>query len=84
MSPFLFSVFIDDVLINLHQSKLGCHINLMCFNSFMFADDLILLAISVCDMQKMVELCKTELDWLDMRINTDKSSCIRIGKRFNV
>ena len=39
----------------------------MSFNSFMYADDLILLSISVCDLQNMINLCKLELDWLDMR-----------------
>jgi hypothetical protein len=34
-------------------------------------------------MQKMVDIVKTELDWLDMSINIQKSVCLRIGRRFN-
>ena len=48
----------------------------------MYADDLLLLSISVCDLQHMVNICKSELDWLDMMINVKKSACLRIGKRF--
>jgi hypothetical protein len=50
----------------------------------LYADDLLLLSISVCDMQKMIDICKNELDSLDMSINIRKSVCLRIGKRFNV
>jgi len=49
----------------------------------MYADDLLLLSISTCDMQNMINICKTELDWLDMHINLDKTKCIRIGRRHN-
>jgi len=49
----------------------------------MYADDLLLLSISICDMQNMINICKTELDWLDMHINLGKTKCIRIGKRHN-
>jgi hypothetical protein len=56
----------------------------MCSNAFMYADDLLLLALSVGELQKMIEICKTELDWLDMSINAKKSGCIRIGPQFNV
>ena len=33
---------------------------------------------------EIIDICKTELDWLDMRINVRKSTCIRVGNRFNV
>ena len=49
----------------------------------MYADDLLMLAISVSDMQKMINICKVELDFLDMKINVKKSSFLRIGKRNN-
>ena len=82
LSPVLFAVYVNDVILNLHKSGLGCHIKNLCFNAFMYADDLLLLSISVCDLQQMINICKTELDWLDMVINVNKSACLRIGKRF--
>ena len=77
-------MFIDDLLIKLQQSKLGCYIHNYCLNALMFADDLFLLSISVSELQQMVLICKNELDLLDMTVNTNKSMCMRIGKRFNV
>jgi len=82
-SPILFSVFIDDVLSKLEELNCGCFIKNMCLNSFMYADDLILLSISVRDMLNMLEVCKEELSWLDMRLNISKSSAIRIGERWD-
>src|SRR5258708_2828519 len=81
-SPALFSLFINDVIVKLEQSGLGCFINNMCFNAAMFADDLLMLAISVVDLQAMLNICANELSWLDMKLNVTKSACLRVGPRF--
>ena len=54
------------------------------FNSFMYADDLILLSISVGDLQKLINICRVTLTSLDLSINVNKCNCIRIGPRFKV
>ena len=81
ISPALFSV--DDVLVKLEKSGLGCQIHNLYFNAFMYADDLLLLSISLSDLQNMINICNAEFDWLDMSVNSDKSSCVRVGKRFD-
>jgi hypothetical protein len=83
LSPLLFAVCIDDISGLLANSSLCCHIN-VCFNSFLYAVDLLLLSISVLDMQKMIDIVKNELDWIDLSINVKKSVCLRIGKRFKM
>lgn len=82
-SPYLFAVYIDDVITKLQKSALGCHIYNVCFNAFVYADDILLASISIMDLQRMIDICKDELDWLDMSMNIKKSMCMRIGKRFN-
>jgi len=79
-SPTLFAIFINDVLVKLNYSGLGCFIHSLCFNVFMYADDIILLFISVDDMQKMLNICNVEFKSLDMSVNTNKSVCMRVGK----
>jgi hypothetical protein len=69
LSPTLFAVYINDVIERLRVSKLGCHIRYVCFNAFMFADDLLLASISLCDLIQMLSICKAEFDWLDMSVN---------------
>src|SRR6266568_288997 len=82
-SPVLFSIFIDDVLCKLEDTNCGCFINNFCLNSLLYADDLILLAISLHDMHKLLEVCRAELEWSDMRLNIEKSSAIRVGGGWN-
>jgi len=50
----------------------------------MYADDLILLAISVSELQALFNLCSVIFDSLDLPINAAKSHCLRIGPRFNI
>ena len=84
LSPALFSVYVDSILNRLHSLNIGCHIHYENFNSMMYADDLILCSITLRDMQLLVNACSDELLLLDMKINTNKSCCLRIGNRFNV
>jgi len=83
LSPILFSIYMDDLLNRLKDSGLGCFISGECCNSLMYADDLILVAISLCDMQKMVNMCLGVLEDVEMMINGSKTVGIRIGGRFD-
>jgi exonuclease III len=83
LSPALFGIFVDGLLTKLRKSGLGCHIKGLCLNSIMYADDLILLSISVTQMQQMIDLCSNMLDDCDLQLNNDKSVCLRIGPRHN-
>ena len=69
---------INDINVKLQQSSLGCHIHFRCFKAFIYADDLLLLSLTVKDLQKMVDICESELDWLDMKISAKNSVFIRI------
>ena len=66
LSPLLFAVFVDDLLIKLRESSLGCHIKGICLNAVMYADDLPLMSISVCHLQRMAELCLDEFNKIDV------------------
>ena len=83
LSPLLFSCYVNILLDKLELSGLGCYVNKQCLNSFMYADDLILLSTSVADLQKLINLCSDALVELDLIINTEKSHCMRIGPRYN-
>ena len=45
-SAILFAVYIDELLVVLRQSRLGCHINGVFFGALVFADDILLLSAS--------------------------------------
>jgi hypothetical protein len=84
LSPFLFAVFVDNLLDKLNCCSFGCHINRICYNALMYADDLLLLAISVSVLQKLVNICIIEFNNLDLQINCKKTCCLRVGKRHNI
>ena len=54
------------------------------FNAIMYADDLLLLSISLRDLQLMVDLCNKEFKAIGLSLNTAKSACLRIGPCHNV
>ena len=76
LSPFLFAIYVDDIPV----------LRSLLPRSFLvlYADDLLLIAPSVSELQELFDACVIELSWLDMNINEKKSCCIRIGPRWDV
>jgi hypothetical protein len=83
LSPQFFIAYVDKVLVKLTRNNLGCHVHGVFVGAIMYADDLLISAISVCELQKMINLCLVELANLDMIVNVNKTMCIRIGRRCN-
>jgi Reverse transcriptase (RNA-dependent DNA polymerase) len=84
LSPALFSVFVNELLNILKDSKLGCYVKGVCTNSFMYADDIILLTISLDHMRKIVDICTHFFDNHDLGINVSKCKFLRIGLRHKI
>jgi len=84
LSPLLFILYVNVILEKLEKSGLGCFIGYKCCNSYMYADDLILLSLTVTDLQRLFDLCCTLFNHLDLPINISKCHCLRIGPRYNV
>ena len=83
LSPYLFAVFIDNISVNIVNTAAGCYIDRTCVSIILYADDILLIAPSVTALQRLINVCATELAWLDMSINCSKSVCVRVGPRFN-
>ena len=83
LSPYLFAIYIDDVIKKVIQCSVGCHFQQFCASIFLYADDILLLAPSVHYLQKLLYVVETELTWLDMAINPTKSCCLRFGPRYD-
>jgi len=47
----------------------------------LYADDILLLAPSICSLENLLLACETKLHELDLAINVKKSVCIRTGPR---
>ena len=84
LSPYLFAVFLDDMVYKVMRTNLGCYLSSICAGIFLYADDILLLAPTVAGLERLLHVCEHELEQLDMSINVSKTSCIRFGPRFNV
>jgi len=82
LSPFLFGIYVDDLLKRLHNSGFGCVLKGIICNAFMYADDLVLITASVSHLHKLLAICDFELCKIGLSLNVKKSNFIRVGKRF--
>ena len=73
LSPLLFNLFIDLVLHALEKCNFGCYINGSCYNSFMYADDLMLVSNTVSDLQQLCCICSDIFTLLDICQSMSKS-----------
>jgi len=76
VKPYIFAVYLDDLTMTC-LSVPGVYIVL-------YADDILLIAPSVCGLDAIVKICELELSRLDMVIDTRKSCSLRVGPRNNV
>ena len=56
LSPKQFSVYVDDLSDKLVKSKIGCHIDNLCMNHVMYADDICLMAPSPASLQELIDM----------------------------
>ena len=74
------NVYVDDIIEKLKDSKLGSSIGDLYLGCTMYADDLILVLVSVFMLQKMILSAKKEAEYIDMKCNASKSMAILTGK----
>ena len=66
ISPMLFSIYVDNLFLELKQLGLGCHVGLEYAGSFGYADDIALICPTFYGLKKMISVC--ELYALDYHI----------------
>ncbi|XP_063358893.1 uncharacterized protein LOC134648321 [Cydia amplana] len=58
-SPKLFNLYIDALIGELSSTRVGCHIDRVCFNNISYADDMVLLSPSVGGLRLLIERCES-------------------------
>ena len=84
LSPILFAVYVDDALEKLIASGLGCRYFGFNIGALMYADDLILMAGSIVNLQKLISLTEDLFNEINLKINIAKCNTMRVGNRCNV
>jgi len=83
LSPYLFAVYIDQLIRALESSGHGCVVHGVYLGCIVYADDIFLMSHSSCSMQSMLHICSNEIAKLRLTFNSKKSVTLRIGPRFN-
>ena len=58
LSPILFSIYIDELLLKLESSGLGCYVGNVFVGTLGYADDLTLLSSNLRCLNRMLKICK--------------------------
>ena len=80
LSPLLYSIFVNDLLLHLSSSGHGTSVNGIFCGSPMFADDLALVSESVSDLQSMLNIVTHYATTWRYKLNASKSSILVIGE----
>ena len=67
LSPIMFAIYLNDV----HAARSLTPRSYI----ILYADDILLIAPSVGELQSLFHVCEIELNWLDMSINEKQSCC---------
>jgi len=73
LSPVLFSLYIDDIIVNLRNSGYGLHIGSTFIGYILYADDIVLLPCSCFGLQKLVNICMDYGKSWDKSFNPNKT-----------
>ena len=79
LSPLLFIIYMDELLLQLKQKGIRCYIGDYFVGALSYADDLALLCPSLVGLQEMVHVCEEFGVEFDMSYNPKKTKCILFG-----
>ena len=70
LSPILFIIYIDKLLLELRESGYGCHINNTFVGELCYADDVTLLSPSIRGLNAMISLCEVFAKKIDITFDS--------------
>jgi len=83
MSPILFCIYLDDLLVRLGSSGVGCYIGLNFVGALAYADDIVLVAPTPSALRKLLVICDIYALEYDIVFNADKSKFfVVVGKKW--
>ena len=79
LSPVLFTIYMDELLLQLKHNAIGCHWDHLFAGALCYADDLILLAPSLSALRLMLSSCESFSISHGLKFNASKIQLIRFG-----
>ena len=79
LSPILFCLYIDELLIRIKDSGLGCHIGHLSYASLGYADDVSAMSPSIKALQSILNICEKFGAEYNVLFNSKKTICMKVG-----
>lgn len=84
LSPVLFNLYIDQLLLDLKKASIGCRIGHIYAGVFAYADDIIILAPTVLSLKRMLVIAKHFSKEFRINFNAQKSKFIVFARGLDV
>jgi len=79
LSPVLFCIYLDNLLVKLSESGVGCFIGKTFVGVLAYADDIVLVTPSASAMRKLLGICDAYAAEFSITFNASKSKCMVIS-----
>ena len=79
LSPYLFSIFINQLLLDLNDCDAGVRIGDVLYNSMAYADDITIFSTNAKCLQCLIDMCAMYSDRWRFKYGFEKSKCMIIG-----
>jgi len=79
LSPLLFNIYLDVLLVRLKKSNLGCHFGSLYMGSLAYADDVVLLCPTLYSLKEMLKICEQFSTEFNIEFNASKTKLIVFG-----
>ena len=80
LSPYLFNIFINQLLLDLNNCDAGVRIGNILYSSMAYADDITLFSTNVQDLQNLIDICVAYSKRWRFKFGVEKSKCMIVGK----
>ncbi len=79
LSPILFCIYIDSLLVELSSSGVGCYIGSNFTGALAYADDIVLITPTSSAMHRMLSICSDFANRYDVLFNAEKSKFLVVA-----
>ena len=82
LSPFLFKFYVNSIITDISNMEEGCSLGLSKVNILAYADDIVLVASHISDMNVLYEGLKQALHHHGLLVNRSKTKCLLFGSKY--
>ena len=84
LSPILFCIYMDELLIRLSKAGIGCHVGNSFFGALCYADDVTLLSPLRNSMSQLLSICEEFAEEYNVKCNSTKSVLVTYNVNVDV